>query len=479
MGVLSCSWHSRHLQRRLLQFRSSAKLVVFVVVFAIFTIIPVIPTALPERGVIEGNDDQRWVSILGAVFSASTLVVSPITWYWIKRVNSLRWPFMAGLIVLTGATALLCVGTHLGLWIASRLLQGAANGVVWTVGSALLRESVGEEGLGQAFGYVGMGMNLGGIAGPLLGGALYEHAGYYTVFGLGFALLGLDMLFRVILIETKPATNGLESRGESLEGAFPAHPAPDEEADPGSLPAEKASASQTLASDSEVVSALLSCPRLWVVLWSYMVTAMIMTAFDSVLALFVRERFGWNQSAQGLVFLALFIPQLLNPAVGMICDRYSRAGRYMVSGAFAIGCLTLTLLRLVVGDSVGSKVLLCTLLAVIGLCVTFSMTPLFVEISAMVGDMEKNAPGRLNQEAASALGYGLMNSSWSAGALVGPFLAGFIKDAAGWNTMAWVLGLVVGVPAVLVLLFMGESWLLPTCRSATLCQNEVIEGVHV
>jgi MFS family permease len=196
---------------------------------------------------------------------------------------------------------------------------------------------------------------------------------------------------------------------------------------------------------------------------------MIMTAFDSVLALFVRERFGWNQSAQGLVFLSLFIPQLLNPVVGMIRDRYSRAGRYMVSGAFAIGCLSLTLLRLVVGDSVGSKVLLCTFLAVVGLSVTFSMTPLFVEISDVVRDMEKKDPGRLNQAAATALGYGLMNSSWSAGALVGPFLAGFIKDAAGWNTMAWALGLVVGVSAVVVLLFMGERWLLPTCRSAALC----------
>jgi MFS family permease len=346
--------------------------------------------------------------------------------------------------------------------------------MVWTVGSALLRETVGEEGLGQAFGYIGMGMIAGGIAGPLLGGALYEHAGYYAVFGLAFALLGLDMLFQIILIETKPATNGLESRGESPDGPLPAHPVPDKEVSPRSVQADKACVPQTAPPpDSEAVSALLSCPRLWVVLWGYMVTALIMTAFDSVLALFVRERFGWNQSAQGLVFLALFIPQLLNPAVGMIRDRYARAGRYMVGGAFAIGCLALILLRFVVNDSVGSKVLLCTLLAVVGLSVTFSMTPLFVEISDVVRDMEKEAPGRLNQAAATALGYGLMNSSWSVGALVGPFLAGFIKNAAGWTTMAWVLGVVVGVSAVLVLLFMGESWLLPTCRVAALCQNHV------
>ncbi|KAF7175150.1 hypothetical protein CNMCM7691_006554 [Aspergillus felis] len=443
-------------------------------------IIPVIPTALPERGVIQGNDDQRWVSILGAVFSASSLVASPITWYWIKRVDSLRWPFMAGLIVLTGATALLCVGTHLGLWISGRLLQGAANGAVWTVGSALLRQTVMEEGLGEAFGYIGMGMIMGGIAGPLLGGALYEHAGYYTVFGLAFALLGVDILLRIILIETKPATNGLESRGEFPGGPLPAHPAPNEEAGFRTVQTDISCAPQTAPPpDSKAVSALLSCPRLWVVLWGYMVTAMIMTAFDSVLALFVRERFGWNQSAQGLVFLAIFIQQLLNPAVGMIRDRYARAGRYMVSGAFAIGSLVLILLRFVANDSMGSKVLLCTLLAVVGLCFTFSMTPLFVEISDVVRDMEKKTPGRLNQAAATALGYGLMNSSWSAGALVGPFLAGFIKNAAGWATMAWALGLVVGVSAVLVLLFMGESWLLPTCRSVALCQNEVIDEGRV
>lgn len=102
-----------------------------------------------------------------------------------------------------------------------------------------MRKTVGGEGLGQAFGYIGMGMILGGIAGPLLGGALYEHAGYYAVFGLAFAFLGLDMLFRIILIEAKPAMNGLECRGESPEGSLPAHSAPDEEANPRSLPVGK------------------------------------------------------------------------------------------------------------------------------------------------------------------------------------------------------------------------------------------------
>jgi hypothetical protein len=50
----------------------------------------------------------------------------------------------------------------------------------------------------------------------------------------------------------------------------------------------------------------------------------------------------------------------------------------MVSGAFAIGWPALTLLRVVADDSVGSNVLICTLLMVGGLRIAFSMAPLVI-----------------------------------------------------------------------------------------------------
>lgn len=98
---------------------------------------------------------------------------------------------------------MLCIGTHIALWIAGRLFQGAAAAVVWTVGIALLVDTVGKEGLGQAIGYVSMALSVGTMAGPLLGGVIYEDGGYYAVFGLAFGLIGIDVFLRLVLIEKR------------------------------------------------------------------------------------------------------------------------------------------------------------------------------------------------------------------------------------------------------------------------------------
>jgi MFS family permease len=48
---------------------------------------------------------------------------------------------------------------------------------------------------------------------------------------------------------------------------------------------------------------------------------------------------------------------------------------------------------------------------------------------------------------------------FAAGSLIGPFFAGFIRQQVGWGTMGWALGLVTGVSAIPILLFMG-GWIL-------------------
>ena len=74
------------------------------------------------------------------------------------RMGSRRTPFLLCLISLTGATALLVVGTSIGFWIAGRLLQGVSAGILWVVCLALLTDTVGQAGIGQAVGVIGVPM---------------------------------------------------------------------------------------------------------------------------------------------------------------------------------------------------------------------------------------------------------------------------------------------------------------------------------
>ena len=87
-----------------------------------------------------------------------------------------RAPLLWGLIALAGATALLCVGSTVGILIAGRILQGTSAAVVWTTGLALLVDTIGEKDVGQAMGYVGLAMSLGILVGPLLGGVVFARS---------------------------------------------------------------------------------------------------------------------------------------------------------------------------------------------------------------------------------------------------------------------------------------------------------------
>lgn len=385
------------------------------------------------------------------------------------RFENRRWPLLIGLIALGGATALLCVGTSIALWVVGRLFQGAAAAVVWTVGVALLVDTVGKDGLGQAIGYVSMSLSIGTVAGPLLGGVIYQDGGYYSVFALAFAFIGVDIFLRVVLIEKKHAAQWLDTE-ESAPSTSSEHEketlgepgqssVPNATQNIGDSALEVPEKPKKARHPLRQVATLLSSPRLVVSLWGYFVVSLVLTSFDSVLPIFVQTTFGWEQTGQGLIFLPIMIPHLIDPITGYMIDRYPKSPRYIVSAAFMCALPLATLLRLVKHNTMHDKIVLCALLALIGLCLAICMTPLVTEVFHAVKEIEAVSPGSFGRGGAMALAFGLSNMGFAAGSLVGPFFAGYIRQSAGWATMGWALGLIAGFSAIAVLLFLG-GWIL-------------------
>ncbi|KAL5051340.1 hypothetical protein BDW71DRAFT_202523 [Aspergillus fruticulosus] len=462
----------------LLEWRASKGFIVFVVVFAVFTdillygiIVPVTPTALNERAGIAKGEEQSWTSILLGLYGGALLASSPPAGYLADRIESRRWPLILGLVALGASTALLCIGTHIGLWIAGRLCQGVSAAIVWTVGCALLVDTIDKDGLGQALGYIGMGMTFGAMGGPLLGGVLYEHGGYYSVFALAFALIALDIVFRVVMVERKDVVRWL-AEDEQVPGTSQPQPhdierqKDEDQHEHGSepvLPQEPCtsppSAGHPQKKRKAALLTLLASPRILVALWAYFILSLLLTSFDSVLPLFVEETFHWKQTAQGLVFIPLTIPHFIDPIIGYINDNYPSSRRYLAGGAFFATVPVLVCLRFVQHNATHDIILLCALLALVGICIAAMFAIILVEISYVVQEKEDANPGVWGKGGAMALAYGVSNSAWAGGSLAGPFLAGFIRENAGWATMAWVLALVVGFTGVPVLGFIG-GWVL-------------------
>ncbi|KAL4971929.1 MFS transporter [Aspergillus desertorum] len=427
---------------KLLGIRSGKPFIIFTVAFAVSTdifmyglLVPLTPTALEHRVGIPEEQIQSWTSILLALYSAAFLFFSPVLGHLADRAESRRWPLFLGMLALGVATALLCIGTNIGLWIAGRLCQGAAVAVVWTVGLALLVDTVGPNELGQAIGYVSMGLNTGVLAGPLLGGVLYQLGGYYAVFGLAFGFIGIDLLLRLVLIEKRHAAQWLVSESTP------------------STPPDRQNLTEKQTGHS--LATLLSSPRLLICLWAHFVLSLLLTSFDSVLPVFVHDLFAWRQAGQGLIFAALVIPHLLDPLIGLFIDRYPTTTRYLISGAFLCAVPPAVLLRLITTNSTRDKIRLCVFLSLLGLCIALATTPVTLEIFLAVKEKEDEVPGRFGRGGAVAFSFGLSNMAFAAGSLAGPFFAGYIRQNATWGTMGWALGVITGVTSVLALLWSG------------------------
>lgn len=106
-------------------------------------------------------------------------------------------------------------------------------------------------------------------------------------------------------------------------------------------------------------------------------------------------------------------------------------------------------------NTIDHKVLLCALLALIGLSMTLVISPVLAEITYLVEAKERKHPGIFGSKGAYAQAYGLFNVSFAGGTMVGPLWAGLIDMRAGWKTMSWTMGLLCVLSALPAWLFTG------------------------
>ncbi|RGP80260.1 hypothetical protein FLONG3_1632 [Fusarium longipes] len=459
-------WTRRNKPPVLLKARSSAGLIVTTCSFAIFTdiflygvIVPILPFSFEERVGIRPDKVQYWVSIALAVFGAALLAGSlamiAVWGYLADRIQNRRIPMLIGLIVLCGATIFLCVGRTLALFMIGRALQGISAALTWTVGLALVVDTVDKEHIGKAMGWISTACSLGILVAPLLGGVVYSKGGYYSVFAMCFGLLAVDIALRLIIIEVKDAKVWLDRAKTTT--ADPESVVEDE----SESKANKSEGTHVQATENQTKEApdpsrspiktlveLLKQPRFLAALWGTFVQALINTALESTLPLLTHEIFDWDSVGAGLIFLPLILPSFLGPVVGMVGDRYGP--KWLASFGFLFATPFVVCLMFVDENIIQDKVLLCGLLVGVGITMACIFGPLMAEITwAVQGEDGTEGAGQIAQA------YGLYNMAYSGGSLVGPIMGGMVKDSSGWGTVGWSLGIVVFVSGIPTVLYTG------------------------
>ncbi|GAA5908941.1 hypothetical protein JCM6882_004950 [Rhodosporidiobolus microsporus] len=205
----------------LLRFRSSTAFIALAAGFGVLVdlssyaiIVPVIPFRLQELGYDDIGGKTGW---LVAAYAGGLIVSSPpAAWIGAKWKNR-QIPLTIGLLFMAGAIILFMETSSFVAMVIARIMQGFSGTVLWTIGLALVTDSVPEARVGVVLGYVMIGFSLGQAIGPPVGGTMYARLGYRAPFIFSIILVGVDLLLRLCIIEKHQALRYI-AMGHRIEG---------------------------------------------------------------------------------------------------------------------------------------------------------------------------------------------------------------------------------------------------------------------
>ncbi len=162
----------------------------------------IVNVALPHmQGSMSANQDQiSWVLTSYIVASA---IATPLTGFLAARYGRKR--LMVGSMALFTIASMLCgSATSLEEMVAYRVLQGAAGAALVPLSQAVLLDTYPRERHGSAMALWGMGVMIGPILGPTLGGYLTEYYSWRWAFYINLPVGILALLGTLaFLTETK------------------------------------------------------------------------------------------------------------------------------------------------------------------------------------------------------------------------------------------------------------------------------------
>ena len=170
-------------------------------------------------------------------------------------------------------------------------------------------------------------------------------------------------------------------------------------------------------------------------------------AFDTVVPLYVKDTFGWNSTAAGLIFICVMVPGFASPLTGLLADRYG--AKWLSVAGFSLSVPPLVCLRFVTSNTIEHKVLLCALLSLLGATlITLAITPLMAEMTYAIEEREAEQPGIWGEKGVYGIAYGLWTMAFALGGTVGSIMAGYLNAGPGWGTTTWCFAVWAALGAV-------------------------------
>ncbi|GAA6018444.1 hypothetical protein JCM11491_007000 [Sporobolomyces phaffii] len=455
-----------------LRWRSSTWWIALCVGFGILVdlssysiIVPVIPFRLEALGYTDIGSKTGW---LVAAYAGGLIVSSPPVAYIGARYKGRQIPLVIGLLFMIGAIIMFMEANNYTLMVIARILQGFSGTVLWTIGLALITDSVPEERAGVVIGYTMIGFSIGQGIGPPAGGAIYERFGWRGPFVFSIILVVIDLLMRLVIIEKHHALEWVKS-GVEVKG-FEA-PGWNEDASTTEKEDAEDELSKVTRGDVGPAPAASKIPSHWIGFLSMLTDPRALTSFtitllnglilggmlDTAMTIHLSEVYGLRSLGAGLVFLGAVIPTFFgSPFAGWIVDKYGTKWIMFIGVSLSIAAYPLLIIR-------GPLALFVFFLVVLGLGMSFFLTPVTVDLNIVAAE---SATGVTTPHV-----FGAFNMAFSIGSFIGPIIAGQILAHTTVST-SWTILTVMSaglsalcLPGILIWVGGKPKWLSSGRRS--------------
>jgi MFS family permease len=196
----------------LLDWRSHKWFIILTVVLGIFvdiflygSTVVVLPFVLEEQAGVAVEDIAAWTGHSMLSYSLASLVSSPIAGFMADKADNRRGPLLLGLCFLLAGCICLWAANGLVVLLVGRVLQGVSAGFVWSIGLALIVDTVGLDEVGEVLAYADISLCFGLASAPPIAGIILQYASKDAVYGLILSMIILDVVMRLFLIERKTA----------------------------------------------------------------------------------------------------------------------------------------------------------------------------------------------------------------------------------------------------------------------------------
>ncbi|KAJ5667152.1 hypothetical protein N7507_003016 [Penicillium longicatenatum] len=309
---------------------------------------------------------------------------------------------------------------------------------MWVVGFTTVANTVSLGNTAKTYAMMSIASSLGSSTGPMLSGILYQLEGYWVAWISAFVLLGVDMAFRLLMVEKKrlitDTTDDLTTERDSVS-----------ERSPLLSTHNSASESHDASKGPNFYWCIFSKVNFVAGVYLSIVFGLLIGTFNATIPLHVRDVFGWGGMQSGIMFACLQAPRLLmSPFVGWLKDRYGTR----IPTAFGFATLALLVWLLGVPGSaqcpfsVGDRgpTIYVWAMILLGFQTTYMNGSGMIEATEVaVSELQKKYPGAFGPNGGKSRAVAIVGVAWTLGTCICPLMGGILNEKFGYYVMNCVV----------------------------------------